>query len=203
MCNAGWGGPQASDCRCCCCRAPAVRQRWEIYVCTAAEREYALEAWRLLDPHARLIPWKQRAERIVCVPAGRKKALTGVLGLGGPPLRPPGLPCSAMPLAVIVDDRLDVRTPRVRKGVQGLVTGIQEVCVDRAQERAGRQAGLRRAAAAPARPAPLRHVADHHSCCLPGCARSPLAEQCIGEQGGKGAGTRKYFSTGFGYCLSS
>ena len=47
--------------------------------------------------------------RIVCVPAGRKKTLAGVLDLGGAPLRPLGQPSSAMPLAVIVDDRLDVR----------------------------------------------------------------------------------------------
>ena len=87
-----------------------MRQKFEVYVCTAAEREYALEAWRVLDPHARLIPAELRPLRIMCVPAGRKKALAGVLGLGGPPLRPPSLPCSAMPLAVIIDDRLDVRT---------------------------------------------------------------------------------------------
>ncbi|KAK9842441.1 hypothetical protein WJX81_000354 [Elliptochloris bilobata] len=89
-------------------RPVAARRRFDIYVCTAAEREYALEAWRILDPHARLIPWELRQARIVCVPAGRKKTLAGVLGLAGAPLRPPSLPCSAMPLAVIVDDRLDV-----------------------------------------------------------------------------------------------
>jgi len=50
----------------------------------------------------------------VCVPGGRKKALADVLGLGGAPRRPAGLPGTAMPLAVIVDDRVDVRTPPLR-----------------------------------------------------------------------------------------
>lgn len=50
----------------------------------------------------------------MCVPAGRKKTLAGVLGLGGAPLRPPSQPSSAMPLAVIVDDRLDVRAAALR-----------------------------------------------------------------------------------------
>lgn len=27
-----------------------MKQRFEVYVCTAAERGYALEAWRILDP---------------------------------------------------------------------------------------------------------------------------------------------------------
>lgn len=32
------------------CRRPLLKQRFEVYVCTAAERGYALEAWRMLDP---------------------------------------------------------------------------------------------------------------------------------------------------------
>lgn len=31
-------------------RRPLLKQRFEVYVCTAAERGYALEAWRILDP---------------------------------------------------------------------------------------------------------------------------------------------------------
>lgn len=30
-----------------------MKQRFEVYVCTAAERGYALEAWRILDPKVR------------------------------------------------------------------------------------------------------------------------------------------------------
>jgi len=51
----------------------------------------------------------------VCVPGGRRKALADVLALGGAPRRPPGLPGTAMPLAVIVDDRVDVRAPPLRR----------------------------------------------------------------------------------------
>lgn len=32
------------------CRQQLQKQRFEVYVCTAAERGYALEAWRILDP---------------------------------------------------------------------------------------------------------------------------------------------------------
>ena len=44
-------------------RPAAARRRFDIYVCTAAEREYALEAWRILDPAALLIPWELRQAR--------------------------------------------------------------------------------------------------------------------------------------------
>lgn len=33
-----------------CRRQQSMKQRFEVYVCTAAERGYALEAWRVLDP---------------------------------------------------------------------------------------------------------------------------------------------------------
>ncbi|KAK9069967.1 hypothetical protein SSX86_010365 [Deinandra increscens subsp. villosa] len=41
------------------------RKRFEVYVCTMAEREYALEMWRLLDPGAHLIGPKQLLTRVV------------------------------------------------------------------------------------------------------------------------------------------
>ena len=53
-----------------------------MYVCTAAERGYALEAWRLLDIKSDIIPDDVRAARIVCVPGGRKKELRRVLRVG-------------------------------------------------------------------------------------------------------------------------
>ena len=79
-------------------------------MCTAAERSYALEAWRHLDPDAVLIPHAQRQKRFVCVPSGLKD-VAAVMGLPGHPWGPE--PCipgnSAMPLAIIIDDRTDVR----------------------------------------------------------------------------------------------
>jgi hypothetical protein len=60
----------------------------------------------------------------VCVPGGRRKALADVLALGGAPRRPPGLPGTAMPLAVIVDDRVDVRA-RPRSAAQDVFRGLK------------------------------------------------------------------------------
>eukprot|EP00850_Spirogloea_muscicola_P009942 SM000057S18372 [mRNA] locus=s57:209995:217420:- [translate_table: standard] len=74
------------------------RKRFEPFVCTMAEREYALEMWRLLDPDAKLIPLKEQNERVVTVRAGKKKALEHVFARGR---------CSPK-LALTVDDRLDV-----------------------------------------------------------------------------------------------
>eukprot|EP00850_Spirogloea_muscicola_P004005 SM000017S02745 [mRNA] locus=s17:76845:83960:+ [translate_table: standard] len=74
------------------------RKRFEPFVCTMAEREYALEMWRLLDPDAKLIPLKEQNDRVVTVRAGKKKALEHVFVRG-----------RCLPkLALTVDDRLDV-----------------------------------------------------------------------------------------------
>lgn len=48
-----------------------TRKRFEVYVCTMAERDYALEMWRLLDPEAHLISLKELRDRIVCVRSGQ------------------------------------------------------------------------------------------------------------------------------------
>jgi hypothetical protein len=53
--------------------------RWEVYVCTTAEREYAWEAWRLLDPQATLFPTQELAWRMLCVTSPQKKDLLNVL----------------------------------------------------------------------------------------------------------------------------
>ncbi|KAL5996411.1 hypothetical protein ACLOJK_026489 [Asimina triloba] len=45
------------------------RKRFEVYVCTMAEKDYALEMWRLLDPESNLINTKELLVRIVCVKA--------------------------------------------------------------------------------------------------------------------------------------
>lgn len=47
------------------------RKRFEVYVCTMAERDYALEMWRLLDPEFNLINPRELLSRIVCVKSGR------------------------------------------------------------------------------------------------------------------------------------
>jgi len=39
-----------------------------------AERDYALEMWRLLDPEARLIDREQVSNRVVCVKSGKLSA---------------------------------------------------------------------------------------------------------------------------------
>lgn len=46
------------------------RKRFEVYVCTMAERDYALEMWRLLDPESHLISSKQILDRVTCVKSG-------------------------------------------------------------------------------------------------------------------------------------
>lgn len=49
------------------------RKRFEVFVCTLAERDYAREMWRLLDPEAHLISSSQLSDRVVCVKPGKKK----------------------------------------------------------------------------------------------------------------------------------
>ncbi|KDD74071.1 hypothetical protein H632_c1598p0, partial [Helicosporidium sp. ATCC 50920] len=55
---------------------------FEVYVCTAARREYALEAWRVLDPGARLMPLEARDRHITTTKA---KDLAQVLCVPPPP----------------------------------------------------------------------------------------------------------------------
>ncbi|KAM0929276.1 hypothetical protein ACQ4PT_001717 [Festuca glaucescens] len=74
------------------------RKRFEVYVCTMAERDYALEIWRLLDPEANLISLNNISERVVCVKAGSKKSLQHVFKNGG---------CHPK-MAMVIDDRLQV-----------------------------------------------------------------------------------------------
>ncbi|KAF7017367.1 hypothetical protein CFC21_030820 [Triticum aestivum] len=74
------------------------RKRFEVYVCTMAERDYALEMWRLLDPDSRLINSVQLPHRLVCVKSGFKKSLLNVFHDGS---CHPGM-------ALVIDDRLKV-----------------------------------------------------------------------------------------------
>uniref|UniRef100_A0A803LLE1 protein-serine/threonine phosphatase n=1 Tax=Chenopodium quinoa TaxID=63459 RepID=A0A803LLE1_CHEQI len=74
------------------------RKRFEVYVCTMAERDYALEMWRLLDPESSLIGGRELLDRIVCVKSGLKKSLFNVFhgGICHPKM------------ALVIDDRLKV-----------------------------------------------------------------------------------------------
>ncbi|CAJ1805148.1 unnamed protein product [Sphenostylis stenocarpa] len=74
------------------------RKRFEVYVCTMAERDYALEMWRLLDPEAHLIGPKQIIERVICVKSGSRKSLLNVFqdGICHPKM------------AMVIDDRSKV-----------------------------------------------------------------------------------------------
>ncbi|XP_059305403.1 RNA polymerase II C-terminal domain phosphatase-like 2 isoform X1 [Lycium ferocissimum] len=74
------------------------RKRFEVHVCTMAERDYALEIWRLLDPGSHLINVKQLMDRVVCVKSGAKKSLLTVFQNGN---------CHPK-LAMVIDDRLKV-----------------------------------------------------------------------------------------------
>ncbi|XP_042520231.1 RNA polymerase II C-terminal domain phosphatase-like 1 [Macadamia integrifolia] len=74
------------------------RKRFEVYVCTMAERDYALEMWRLLDPESNLINSIELLDRIVCVKSGSRKSLLNVFqdGICHPRM------------ALVIDDRLKV-----------------------------------------------------------------------------------------------
>ncbi|XP_022767698.1 RNA polymerase II C-terminal domain phosphatase-like 2 isoform X6 [Durio zibethinus] len=74
------------------------RKRFEVYVCTMAERDYALEMWRLLDPEAHLIGSKQLLDRVVCVKSGFRKSLLNVFQDGK---------CHPQ-MAMVIDDRSKV-----------------------------------------------------------------------------------------------
>jgi RNA polymerase II C-terminal domain phosphatase-like 1/2 len=49
------------------------RRRYKVYVCTMAGRDYALEAWRLLDPEGSLIGSEEISQRLICVKPGKIK----------------------------------------------------------------------------------------------------------------------------------
>ncbi|KAK9920438.1 hypothetical protein M0R45_028993 [Rubus argutus] len=74
------------------------RKRFEVHVCTMAERDYALEMWRLLDPEEHLIGSKQLLDRVVCVKSGSRKSLPNVFQHGT---------CHPK-MAMVIDDRSKV-----------------------------------------------------------------------------------------------
>ncbi|CAK9276940.1 unnamed protein product [Sphagnum jensenii] len=74
------------------------RKRFEVFICTMSERDYALEMWRLLDPDSRLINSQELNERVICVKSDAKKSLKHVF---------PRRLCHPK-MAMVVDDRLPV-----------------------------------------------------------------------------------------------
>ncbi|KAK9788147.1 hypothetical protein WJX73_003558 [Symbiochloris irregularis] len=93
-----------------------ARQKFKVYVCTAAQRDYALEAWRILDPNRSLIPPQEYTSRIHNVYFPGTKYLDRVLGLkqlGNQGDGDQGIVAACVsypraPLAVVIDDRPDV-----------------------------------------------------------------------------------------------
>ncbi|XP_024536160.1 RNA polymerase II C-terminal domain phosphatase-like 2 [Selaginella moellendorffii] len=74
------------------------RKRFQVYICTMSERDYAMEMWRLLDPGARLIESTELQRRLVCVKAGSKKSLSSMFEQ---------LHCHPR-MAMVIDDRPEV-----------------------------------------------------------------------------------------------
>jgi hypothetical protein len=54
-------------------------RRWEVYLCTNAQRPYAEVAWSLLDPQQSVFPFGELSWRLLSVPASEKKDLLNVL----------------------------------------------------------------------------------------------------------------------------
>ncbi|XBI75656.1 hypothetical protein VPH35_069009 [Triticum aestivum] len=83
------------------------RQRFKVYVCTMAGRDYALEIWRLLDPEGSLISLREISQRLICVRPDSKKSLERVFrdSLCHPSM------------AMVLDDRRDVWDERDKRRV--------------------------------------------------------------------------------------
>lgn len=60
------------------------RKRFEAFICTMSERDYALEMWRLLDPDARLINPRELNERVNCVKSGISDLPLVIIKWGAP-----------------------------------------------------------------------------------------------------------------------
>lgn len=50
-----------------------------MYICTAADRQYALEAWRLLDSAYAIIPEEMVSRRLSSVSGSEKKSIIATL----------------------------------------------------------------------------------------------------------------------------
>ena len=81
-----------------------MKLKYEVFVCTASQRPYALEVWRLLDPQGLIIKPRMLHDRLVNVPHPQVKTLSLACNLGAAVSEER----SVFPLAIIADDRLDV-----------------------------------------------------------------------------------------------
>ncbi|KAK9124472.1 hypothetical protein Sjap_014074 [Stephania japonica] len=77
------------------------RKRFEVYVCTMAERDYALEMWRLLDPEAHLISLKQLMDRSYSYSQEENSGRKSLLSVFQDGICHPKM-------AMVIDDRLNV-----------------------------------------------------------------------------------------------
>lgn len=154
-------------------RPAAARRRFDIYVCTAAEREYALEAWRILDPAALLIPWELRQAR----PTPCLSAACTILGLEAKPCSDATVCGTANINTSRATNRITRQTMLVLKlkSLTLRASGAHRVRACRTEEDTGRRAWPGRRAAAAAQPAELCHAARGHRRRPPGCARRRLA----------------------------
>ncbi|KAI4371083.1 hypothetical protein MLD38_019355 [Melastoma candidum] len=89
-------------------------KRFEVYLCTMTERDYALEMWRLLDPESNLIGTHELLNRIVCVKSGLRKSLFDVFQDGT---------CHPK-MALVVDDRLKVWDEKTNLGNREFDDGL-------------------------------------------------------------------------------
>uniref|UniRef100_A0ACD5UG43 Uncharacterized protein n=1 Tax=Avena sativa TaxID=4498 RepID=A0ACD5UG43_AVESA len=86
------------------------RRRYKVYVCTMAGRDYALEAWRLLDPKGSLISLEEISRRLICVRPDSKKSLEHVFQES---LCHPNM-------TMVIDDRMDVWDEKDKRRVHNL-----------------------------------------------------------------------------------
>ena len=93
-----------------------------MYVCTAGERAYAREMWRLLDAGSSpLIPHDTRSARLVSVPPEKgAKTLKSAMGRAFP----------GSPLAVVVDDRPGVWDDQSQSQILSLPPFCPYACAD-------------------------------------------------------------------------
>ncbi|CAA6655139.1 unnamed protein product [Spirodela intermedia] len=94
------------------------RKRFEVYVCTMAERDYALEMWRLLDPGSHLINSKQLLDRVVCV---KSEVIAECFPR-----------CKLHPrMAMVIDDRMKVWDDKDQPRVHVTANVVPVLCVAR------------------------------------------------------------------------
>ncbi|CAM0878975.1 unnamed protein product [Alopecurus aequalis] len=86
------------------------RRRYKVYVCTMAGRDYALEAWRLLDPEGSLISSDEISQHLICVSPESKKSLERVFQDS---LCHPNM-------AMVIDDRRDAWDEKDKRRVHKL-----------------------------------------------------------------------------------